>query len=102
MEQKQTNYVDKAIIQQIYEQMNGFYTAPIIDGVRDESDGGALEGPLGRIYAARDRLCTRFLIPAEDRDLEEMLNGMEDVWRETAVKMFEYGVRWARREAEEK
>ena len=43
------------------------------------------------IYEARQRLCQRFNIPSEDKDLEIIINSFSEIERELCIKMYQYG-----------
>ena len=83
---------------QIHNQMQGFYVAGTVPGVRDESE----EGPLGEyydaIYDALRRLRLRCVLEPEDRDVLALLDALEHMLLESGVKMFEYGMKYGQRQ----
>lgn len=82
--------------EQIFEKMNGFLTegkphSKEVAGIEDEFSEEKECGHLyDEVYEAKRRVCMR-LGKEEDRDVEDILNGMEKIARLVSMKMYEYG-----------
>lgn len=80
----------------IYDMMNGFVdleniTEPLDMVVQNEfSDGGECEKIFRKVYNAKSNLGKR-LGNDEDDDVEQIINGMDEITRILSLKMYEYG-----------
>ena len=80
--------------EQIYERMTVQFTEPDPE-IPCEFDEGK---PCDKLYAqacdARLRLCERTGLDFEDRDLLDIIEGLEEIGKLCALKMFDYGGRY--------
>lgn len=77
--------------EQIYERMTVQLVHPDQE-IPCEFDGGKPCGKLyGQVCEARLRLCERTGLDFEDRDLLALIEGLEEIGRLCALKMFDYG-----------
>lgn len=80
--------------EQIYERMTVQLVHPDPE-IPCEFAGGK---PCDKLYAqvcdARLRLCERTGLDFEDRDLLDIIEGLEEIGKLCALKMFDYGVRY--------
>ncbi len=91
--------------ERIYDLVNGYldlvhFSIPESAFVKDEfSRGSFCNQAYGKVLDAYANLCSR-LHPdcAEDEDVETILNAMNAITKHIAIKMFQYGVFFARRE----
>lgn len=80
----------------IYDMMNGFIdlekiTEPLDMEVQNEfCNGRECEKILGRVYHAKSKLGER-LGNDEDDDVEQIINGMDEIAKILSFKMYEYG-----------
>ena len=80
----------------IYDMMNGFIdlekiTEPLDMEVQNEfCNGRECEKILGKVYYAKSKLGER-LGNDEDDDVEQIINGMDEIARILSFKMYEYG-----------
>ncbi len=90
--------------EQIYNLANGYldlvhHTIPESEFVKDEFAAGSYcHQTYGHVQEAYDRLCSRLGCGCEDADLEIILSEMENIAKYMSIKMFQYGVFFARRE----
>lgn len=81
--------------EQIYERMTVQLVHPDPE-IPCEFDGGKPCDKLyGEVSAARLRLCKRMGMDFEDRDLLDIIEGLEKIGKICALKMFDYGARYA-------
>lgn len=82
--------------EQIFEKMNGFLVEgiPVSKEAAEIADEFSAEKECGHlydeVYEAKRRVCMR-LGKEEDRDIEDMLSGMEKITRVISMKMYECG-----------
>ena len=80
----------------IYDMMNGFIdlekiTEPLDMEVQNEfCNGRECEKILGKVYRAKSKLGKR-LGNDEDDDVEQIINGMDEIAKILSFKMYEYG-----------
>ena len=70
------------------------------DYVENEfSQGSFCDETYERIYEANRRLCERLGVE-EDKDVESIIEGLMDVGKHLALKMYDYGALFSERQAE--
>ncbi len=82
--------------ERIYDLANGFW-----DFVKNEfTEGSFCAESYAKVLDAYERLCSRLHSEtSEDADVEIIINEMHEIMRHISLKMFQYGVFFARREA---
>ncbi len=97
--------IDDILFQErIYDLANGFLelsrdTVPESEFVMDEfAVGSPCHASYEKVLAAYARVCDRLRCGQEDADVEIILNEMNAISRHMALKMFQYGVFFARRQ----
>ena len=90
---------ERAYALRVYEAMTGFLEEGEVPGVVDESESGFAGKYYDEYYTALTDLGSKFNFSIEEHNVTLMMSAMERILRETAVKMFEYGVRWEERRA---
>ncbi len=89
----------------IFDLVNGFwnlrdYPVPESEFVKSEfEEGGYCLEAYGKVLDAYARLCERLEADEEDEDVEVIIDEMNGIMKHVALKMFQYGVFFARREA---
>lgn len=88
--------------EKIYEAISGMYAGLEnyeIEGIRVKDEYGP-EGDVRKIYEqvfeARERLNKRLGVD-DDKDVHEVVSGMEDIMKIVGMKMYEYGYLMGRR-----
>lgn len=90
------------IKEHIYEAMLGMYKDEedyIVDGIKikDEfAEGERCEELYQYVFDANRRLCERLQVD-EDQDVETIIMRLDDITKELAMKMFDYGMQFAQR-----
>ncbi len=90
--------------ERIYDLVNGYWSldnfpVPESQFVKSEfEDGGFCVKAYSKITEAYERLCERLEADEEDEDVEIIINEMNDIMKFVSLKMFQYGVFFARRE----
>ncbi len=67
--------------------------SPLFEMVKEYGFSQNYEEAQKSLTNARDSLCQRFHIPAEDRDLEQIMNGVLQIERDIARRAFLCGQR---------
>ena len=80
--------------EQIYERMTVEFVTPDPEIPCEFDDGQPCDLLYGKVCDARMRISERTGIDFEDRDLLAMVEGMEEIGKVLALKMYEYGVRF--------
>lgn len=80
--------------EQIYERMTVEFVTPDPEIPYEFEDGQPCDLLYGKVCDARMRISERTGIDFEDRDLLAMVEGMEEIGKILALKMYEYGVRF--------
>lgn len=81
--------------EEIYEHMIGQHIHPHPEIECEFDEGKPCSKLYGNVYAARLRLAKRTGISFEDRDLLEIVESLEKIAELCALKMYDYGVRYA-------
>lgn len=81
--------------EEVYERMTVELVQPDPEVPCEFDDGKPCAELYGQVCDARLRLSKRTGIDFEDRDLLEIVSCMEEISRLCALKMFDYGVRYA-------
>ncbi len=81
--------------EKIYEYMTGQHVHPDPEIECEFDEGKPCSKLYGSVYAARLRLAARTGISFEDRDLVDIIEGLEEIGERCALKMFDYGVQYA-------
>ena len=90
------------IKEHIYEAMLGMYRDEEdyrVDGIKikDEfAEGERCEELYQYVFDANRRLCERLQVD-EDQDVETIIMRLDDITKELAMKMFDYGMQFAQR-----
>jgi len=79
--------------EQIYERMTVEFVTPDPEIPCEFDDGQPCDLLYGKVCDARMRISERTGIDFEDRDLLAMVEGMEEIGKVLALKMYEYGVK---------
>ena len=79
--------------EEIYSQMRGQYTVPTPIPCEFE-EGKPCWTLYSRVCDARERISRRTGIGFEDRDMMEIVEGLEEIGRLCALKMYEYGAKF--------
>lgn len=96
---KENQTMDKEALfyaKQVHNQMHGFYLEGTVPGVRDESEDGFSGKYYEEIHAALKRLGTRGGFDTDDEDVVALLDALEQMLKESDIKMFGYGVEYAK------
>ena len=80
--------------EQIYERMTIQLVRPDPEIPCEFDEGKPCEELYGRVCDARLRLSERTGIGFEDRDLLDIIEGLEEIGKLCALKMFDYGGRY--------
>lgn len=80
--------------EQIYERMTVQFVTPDPEIPCEFDEGKPCDLLYQKVCEARERIAERTGIDFEDRDLLAMVEGLEEVGKVLAMKMFEYGVKW--------
>ena len=81
--------------EKIYEHMTGQHIHPHPEIECEFDEGKPCSKLYGNVYAARLRLAERTGIGFEDRDLLEIIEGLEEIGELCALKMYDYGTQYA-------
>lgn len=79
--------------EEIYERMTVQLVRPDPEIPCEFDEGKPCEALYGKVCDARLRLSERTGIDFEDRDLLEIIEGLEEIGKVCALKMFDYGKR---------
>lgn len=97
-----TEFMEKK--QLVYELMNGTWDLellPVPEGklVKDEfAKGEPCEVMYRNVYKAAKHICERLNVKEDDEDITTVINGMFEIMRYTALKMYDYGQQFAEQE----
>lgn len=80
--------------EEIYERMTVQLVTPDPEIPCEFDEGKPCELLYGKVCEARERIAERTGLDFEDRDLLAMLEGMEEIGKVLAMKMYGYGVKW--------
>lgn len=80
--------------EQIYERMTVQLVRPDPEIPCEFDEGKPCDKLYGRVTDARLRLCERTDLDFEDRDLLDIIEGLEEIGKLCALKMFDYGTRY--------
>lgn len=86
--------------EQIYEHMTVQFVTPDPETPCEFDEGKPCDLLYQKVCEARERIAQRTGIDFEDRDLLAMVEGLEEIGKVLALKMFEYGVAYGKLEAE--
>ena len=81
--------------EKIYERMTVQLVHPDPEIPCEFDDGKPCDVLYEKVSAARLRLCDRLGLDFEDRDLLTIIEGLEEIGKICALKMFDYGARYA-------
>lgn len=81
--------------EQIYERMTVQLVQPDPEMPCEFDEGKPCDRLYEKVTAARLRLCARTGLDFEDRDLLDLIEGLEEIGKHCALKMFEYGKRYS-------
>ena len=81
--------------EQIYERMTIQLVRPDPEIPCEFDEGRPCDELYEKVTAARLRLCERAGIDFEDRDLLDIIEGLEEIGKFCALKMFDYSRRYA-------
>ncbi len=97
--------VDDILFQErIYDLVNGYWDLthfPVAESefvMNEFAEGSFCNKAYGNVLEAYNRLCSRLACGFEDNDVEIILNEMNRISKYIAIKMFQYGVFFARRD----
>ena len=80
--------------EQIYERMTVQLVRPDPEIPCEFDEGKPCDRLYGQVTDARLRLCQRTGLDFEDRDLLDIIEGLEEIGKLCALKMFDYGGRY--------
>ena len=83
--------------EQIYERMTVQLVTPDPEIPCEFDNGKPCALLYEKVSQARERIAVRTGLDFEDRDLLDMVEGMEEIGKVLALKMFEYGVELGRK-----
>ena len=81
--------------EQIYERMTVQLVRPDPEIPCEFDEGKPCDRLYGQVTDARLRLCQRTGLDFEDRDLLDIIEGLEEIGKFCALKMFDYSRRYA-------
>ena len=81
--------------EQIYERMTIQLVRPDPEIPCEFDEGKPCDRLYGQVTDARLRLCQRTGLDFEDRDLLDIIEGLEEIGKFCALKMFDYSRRYA-------
>ena len=81
--------------EQIYERMTVQLVHPDPEIPYEFDEGKPCDKLYEKVTAARLRLCARTGLDFEDRDLLDIIEGLEEIGKLCALKMFDYGGRYS-------
>lgn len=82
--------------EQIYERMTVQFISPDPKIPCEFDDGKPCDLLYEKVCNARERIAERTGLDFEDRDLLEMVEGMEEIGKVLALKMYEYGAAYGK------
>lgn len=82
--------------EQIYERMTVQFISPDPEIPCEFDDGKPCDLLYEKVCDARERIAERTGLDFEDRDLLEMVEGMEEIGKVLALKMYEYGAAYGK------
>lgn len=80
--------------EQIYERMTVQLVRPDPEIPCEFDEGKPCDRLYGQVTDARLRLCKRTGLDFEDRDLLDIIEGLEEIGKLCALKMYDYGARY--------
>ena len=88
--------MDSSFVENVYQSLIGNLVVPV-DGVDNEfAEGKFCEMKYDEIYEAYERLREKLNIDNEDKDIEIIIDNMNDIQRHLCRRMFEYGVKFSK------